>query len=124
MKILDKSAHILLSIFLLFISLAASAHTAVTVTVPKNGSVLSEAPQEIILRFSDEAYLNSISIIDDLGEIVPIQNSDSEVLSRRFNILLPAMGNGSYTVLWSAEGTDTHPIQGELSFTIDGSSEK
>ena len=118
MKVFKQAFLIFIAMGFMLISELVVAHTAVTVTVPKNDAVLSESPAEIILRFSDEAYLNSLTLIDGQGEVVPITSSLPEVLARRLSISLPSLKSGSYTAIWSAEGTDSHVIQGELSFTV------
>jgi copper resistance protein C len=119
MKIYKQVFLLIISMGFVLNSSLVIAHTAVTITVPKNGAVLSESPKEIILRFSDEAYLNSISLIDEQGEVVPLTSSLPEALARRLSISLPSLKDGSYIALWSAEGTDTHVIQGELSFSVE-----
>ncbi|MGA5068858.1 copper resistance CopC/CopD family protein [Streptomyces exfoliatus] len=101
----------------------ASAHAALTGSDPKDGAVVTTAPKEVNLTFSEQVAMSadSIRVLDpagrraDTGEIRDLC-SGSVV---RYGVGLRAgLPDGTYTVAWQTVSADSHPISGAFTFSI------
>ncbi len=98
----------------------AAAHDSLVAAAPEDGAVLVEAPERVVLTFSDE--------VQDLGLAVVVtapsglRVTDGPVLAEGREVvaeLLPLTEPGGYTVAYRVVSSDGHPIQGRTSFTLD-----
>ena len=94
------------------------AHNSLTDSVPGDQATLHQSPEFIELRFSDETYLNAVSLVNINGEEVEFETEVTKSLSRYFQIPVPILEPGSYKFTWQVEGMDTHKINGDFEFSV------
>jgi methionine-rich copper-binding protein CopC len=101
----------------------AAAHDDLASTTPTDGAELSEAPDEVVLIFTDE--------VQSLGSAVIVWASDgTEVSTGRLAIDGAALtqaieapaGADTYTTSYRVVSRDGHPVSGRVSFTVSGAS--
>jgi copper transport protein len=100
---------------------AASAHSILVATQPKQGAVVQEAPRRVLLRFNepvDTSLGRALQVFDgsgnqvDAGEI--LRPAPEEVA-----VELPAdLADGTYTVAWRVISADSDPIRGAWVFHV------
>lgn len=97
------------------------AHAGLIESIPRNGETVKRAPEQISLRFTEtlEQDLVSIRLFDWNGKEVSIekprlQRGDASEV----NAKLPALQDGTYTVVWSVVSEDGHPAQDTTLFSI------
>ena len=96
----------------------ASAHAELLEISPADGAVLTEAPAEAVLRFSEQVSLTggSAAVLDDTGAPVSAAASVVDV-----NVVIPldgGLGDGTYTITWSVISADSHRISGASVFHV------
>lgn len=96
----------------------ALAHNKLTASNPADKAMLDSAPAALELSFSDATWLESVELLDAAGTPIALEFTAPTDQASSFSIALPALPAGSYTVKWLVEGSDTHRVPGELSFTI------
>jgi hypothetical protein len=98
--------------------LEAHAHTALTASVPADGTSVTLPVREIVLEFGGEVRLTSVALADAAGahkEIAAAPTATAE----RFSLAVSGdLAPGEYTVTWRAVGGDTHIVSGEFRFTV------
>lgn len=108
---------VLLTFGLCFLlSVPAYAHTQLSESTPTNEAVLDQAPEEIVLTFSEAVRLTAVEI--DFGEDSRALDMDSTEPATDFSVGLPDLVPGEYVVQWRALSEDAHVISGEIRFTI------
>ena len=80
--------------------------------------MISEAPVEAVLRFSEQVSLTggSAAVLDDAGATVSAEASVVDV-----NVVIPldgGLGDGTYTITWSVISADSHRISGASVFHV------
>jgi copper transport protein len=102
----------------------AAAHAVLVESQPANGAVVAQAPQVVLLRFSEDisARLSSASLLDGNGHLVAGSRIAADRGGRRLLALgLPALDPGTYGVAWRAfTQDDGHTTGGVVVFTVDG----
>ena len=94
-----------------------SAHTALVESIPKDEAMVMNAPEDLQLKFTESVRL--LKIVVSIGEkeldigFLPIAKP-----AEQFSVALPGLENGSYSVNWTAMGTDGHSVQGNISFMV------
>lgn len=113
-----KKLSIALFILLLTTPTWASAHTSIETSTPEQGEVVRENLKEITLTYEGE--IGTISTMEMvIGEKeVPFEHIVVKN-NQMTGVLKEELANGTYEVIWKAIGKDGHPIDGELSFTVD-----
>jgi methionine-rich copper-binding protein CopC len=96
----------------------AFAHNKLTASSPADKATLESSPATLELSFSDATWLESVELLDAAGTPVALEFTAPTDQASGFSIPLPALPAGSYTVKWLVEGSDTHRIPGEFTFTI------
>jgi methionine-rich copper-binding protein CopC len=98
----------------------AQAHTHLEAAMPADNAVLTSAPAEMTLHFSEATRLTALSIQKD-GET---EQRKVEALPQEsaaaLRVPLAPLTPGKYTVNWRAIGTDLHVMSGVLHFTVAG----
>jgi copper transport protein len=97
---------------------AASAHANPVSTAPADRAVLAHAPVSVIVRFDDDVRV--------APDNAAIRNGDGSILRGRpaahgKTLVLPLrlkLGDGDYSVRWSAVSDDGHVVQGVLAFGV------
>jgi methionine-rich copper-binding protein CopC len=97
------------------------AHAKLARSEPAAASTLRSAPGEVRLWFTEnlEAAFSSAHLLD--GERRRVDGTEGKVDGTNGALLrmtLPALGAGSYTVVYRVVSIDSHVTAGELSFTI------
>ena len=97
---------------------SALAHSELATTVPANGTMIAEAPENVKLTFSEPVRLTALSIQKDGERKQSLGPLPSETLEE-FLVGLPAtIGDGHYVVTWRALSGDTHIMSGEFMFAV------
>ncbi len=104
---------------LVFTADQARAHAALLESVPANTAELSESPELLSLRFSENVRLLRLEIRDGDGRAVDSGFSAGTEASSSFSVALPALQNGSYRVEWTIISTDSHRMSGDFSFRVE-----
>ncbi|MEU2668606.1 copper resistance protein CopC [Streptomyces sp. NPDC007164] len=102
----------------------ASAHAALTGSDPQDGAVVTTAPKEVTLTFSEQVALgdDSIRILDPAGKRADTGAAPRDLQSGstvKYGVSLHAgLPNGTYTVAWQAVSADSHPVSGAFTFSV------
>lgn len=116
-----KSGYALLAALTLGMATPALAHGLLENADPAEGEVLIEAPEAVILEFSEdlELALSEVVVTDEAGariETGPVGNGGAANVLR---VELPVLAPGTYTVDWTVTSVDTHATDGRYSFTLN-----
>ena len=98
----------------------ASAHSALVSSSPADGSTLGVAPAEVVLTFNENVVTvgDQVIVTSPSGRLVNEGNPqilDSTVTEQ----LRPLSENGTYLINYRIVSADGHPVQRQLSFTLD-----
>jgi copper transport protein len=94
----------------------AFAHASLISTEPGDGSMMSQAPKTVRLRFNEPVTPASIKLIDGAGkarEDVSVSAQDNVV-----EISLPDNLHGTQLVSYRVVSADGHPVGGSLVFSV------
>lgn len=97
------------------------AHNKLASSTPADKATLDAAPAALELNFSDATWLETVELFDAAGTAVPLEFTAPTDQASSFSVALPALPAGTYVVKWLVEGSDTHRITGEFSFTVAAS---
>lgn len=107
--------------FLLLAAGPAFAHAKLESSVPANAAIVTPAPGELMLKFSEglELKFSGVAITGPAGPVTPgavaLDPKDKATLV----VPLPApLPTGTYHVDWHALSTDGHKTQGSYAFTV------
>ena len=98
----------------------AHAHTALTVTTPADTAITSASPEELVLEFNGEVRLLNLSLISGADESVKLGSLPSTTQASFSIPVMAELAAGNYLVTWRAVGADTHPVSGEIRFSVAG----
>lgn len=96
----------------------AFAHVSLISATPTANTIVSTQPKNLNLNFGDEVMLMKIQVLDEQRRELPLNYKVSHDLKKTFDIAIPTLKKGKYTVLWSTMGKDGHNMNGEYSFTL------
>ena len=99
------------------------AHAQLLQAEPEDGTVLTQPPAQVRLRFSEpiEAEFNPIKVLDQQSERVDQDNARVDPEDRKAVVAdLKGLANGTYTVQWRVTSADTHPVNGSYEFSVTG----
>jgi copper transport protein len=95
----------------------ASAHASLVSTEPSDGSVMSQTPKTVRLRFSEPVTPAAIKLIDGEG-----RTRDDVAVSARddtIEIRLPDnLAQGAQFISYRVVSSDGHPVGGSLTFSL------
>ena len=102
----------------------AAAHAALADTTPGDGEVVTTAPTEVSLTFTEGVSLapDAIRVLDPDGERADAGETTGSGRTHAVS-LRPGLADGTYTVAWQAVSTDSHPISGAFTFSVGAPSE-
>tara|TARA_R110002072_G_scaffold142853_1_gene288497 strand:- start:69067 stop:69501 length:435 start_codon:yes stop_codon:yes gene_type:complete len=118
MKILTVIRHLLFSVMLAAFAGHAAAHTALTASVPANGSTVSSA-EKLTLNFGGPVRLLRLTLVHGASHQMDIGFEAVATQQTEFSYELPALMNGAHTVNWTIIGADGHTISESFGFTVD-----
>nr|WP_249159499.1 CopD family protein [Bradyrhizobium tropiciagri] len=98
------------------VATAAHAHAVLIGAEPADGSVLTEAPKMVVLRFNEAVAPTAVSLLDAAGRPrdVAIRAVDQSVM-----VTLPAgLPRGTQVISYRVVSQDGHPVAGSLLFSI------
>lgn len=111
----------LLAALSLLVAGPAAAHTDLSSSSPKDGATLAAAPARIALTFREDLLPAGDRLVarDAQGARVSLGQAtvDGPVLSAAWP---PDADSGSYRVAYRAVAADGHPLEGTVSFTVQG----
>lgn len=97
----------------------AAAHANLVGSDPANGSILAEAPDQVVLRFSEPVrpVVDKIVVIDPNGE--PVHEGEANADGTELVIPLgDADDTGTYLVSYRVISRDGHPIGGAITYSV------
>ena len=105
-------------ILLLLLGIAsAAAHASLTKAEPSDGSVVSVAPKQFMLSFSEPVSPLVLTLIRPDGSSAKLENY--KLRDRTLEIEAPAdMGTGTHVLAWRIVSEDGHPVGGSVIFSI------
>ena len=96
----------------------AQAHTHLEHAIPADGSTVATAPERVTLMFSEAATLTALSIQragdNAWQKLRPLPKDPA----KSFQVALPRLFPGSYTVKYRVYSNDSQVISGITRFTI------
>jgi copper resistance protein C len=95
-----------------------AAHAKLQSSSPAANALLSEAPKTLTLKFNEAAQLAALKLVGEGKEIaLPVDKAAPP--SQSFNLPLPGLAPGKYTVQWTAVAADDgHVTKGTFAFSI------
>ena len=94
----------------------ALAHTQLSSSSPGHEAVLSTPPEKVSLTFSESVRLTLVSV--EAAGISHRLDVDASSASTNFELSVPQLAPGKYTIRWRALSADTHVMSGEIVFTV------
>ncbi|WP_369370542.1 copper resistance protein CopC [Promicromonospora sp. Populi] len=123
-RVITVFAAVLTFAALLLVAGPASAHDQLLSSDPKDGATLDEQPTSITLTFSAAPLDTGIEVALVGPDGTTAQGYgiqvDDEVVTAQLAEDLPA---GKYDVAWHVVSSDGHPIDGELTYVVEGEPE-
>jgi copper transport protein len=100
----------------------ALAHAELVESNPANGTHLDEAPQQVVLRFTESVspVRNGFRLLGDNGTTIATPAAHGVTGdATRVSMPLPAsLDDGVYVVNWRVVSSDSHPIHGAFLFSV------
>jgi methionine-rich copper-binding protein CopC len=105
---------------LALVATPAMAHSELTSANPSDGSTLTSAPSQVVLTFNENiiAIGNQVSVRDSSGALVS-DGTPTVVDATVTQNLKPLVYNGLYAITYRIVSADGHPVERNLSFTLD-----
>lgn len=102
----------------------ASGHNNLIDSTPEDGSTITTAPAEIELQF-DQLVQNEfpqVAVID--GDENHYESGEPEIVGETVTQPVSDLPSGRITVSYRVVGADGHPVDGSISFTVDGGTDQ
>lgn len=103
------------------IASAALAHTRLEASSPQANSIVSPAPAQVRLQFSDalELPFSKVKLVDQKGTVVlPSKIAIDPANAKALIATTPGLHAGAYRVQWSTVTRDGHKVKGEFGFQV------
>jgi len=113
-----KTSSVLVAASLLVLSGVAQAHTHLKEATPADKSVVTAAPTNVVLKFSEAAKVTALTLHHD-GAADQKLTPSPDTASAQISAALPKLTPGKYSVNWRVVSEDGHIMSGQLSFTFD-----
>lgn len=97
---------------------SAFAHVKLESATPAINASVASQPKNITLNFGEEVMLMNVKLLDAQRKDIPLTYQITHDLKKSFEVAVPKLKKGEYTVVWTTMGTDGHNMNGEYSFTI------
>lgn len=103
----------------LFLALGtAQAHTHLKSSMPADQAVLTAAPKQVMLHFSEPSRLTAVSIQKDGDKKETAVAALPKQMAADLTVPVEISGPGTYKLKWRALGKDNHVMSGALQFTV------
>ena len=115
-----KNMLIVIALFAVWTNVA-SAHTKLSKYTQADGEVLSTAPENVQLVYTESVRLlraDLLLIRDDAAEKLDIGFEPASTAAAQHSVDLPRLAKGQYRIEWAVMGADGHPVQGSFTFGI------
>jgi len=107
-----------LSLALFFAIGAAQAHTHLESSMPADKAVVSVAPKQVMLHFSEPSRLTAVSIQKEGEKKETAVSALPKQVATDLTVPVEISGPGTYKLKWRAIGGDNHVMSGALQFTV------
>jgi methionine-rich copper-binding protein CopC len=100
---------------------AALAHTKLEKSQPAANSVVSPAPAQVRLQFSDplELPFSKVKLVDEKGAVrEPSKIAADPTDAKALIATTPGLHAGAWRVQWSTVTRDGHKVRGEFGFRV------
>lgn len=96
------------------------AHPILLASTPEAGSVVSQAPARVVLRFNNrvEKALCRVALVARGGRATALDVATGEGGDAEVVAAMPAIQPGTYKVEWRALSADGHFVSGSFSFRL------
>jgi hypothetical protein len=99
----------------------ARAHAFLDHTEPTVGGTVAKSPPALRLWFTEalEPAFSTIALADAAGKAVPAGKATVDAKDKKLlELALPPLPPGTYRVTWRVVSVDTHPTEGNFTFTV------
>ena len=99
----------------------AQAHAFLDHTTPLVGGTVKQAPTDVRLWYTQELEpaFSRVQVFDASGKEVDKKDVHLDAKDDHLLIVsLPALGAGTYKVVWRVVSVDTHPTEGSFTFKV------
>lgn len=99
----------------------ASAHTRLESSAPQANVVVSPAPSQVRLQFSEQFELpfSTLKLIDENGAVVkPSKTAIDGANPKVLVATVPPLHPGTWRVQWSTVSRDGHKVKGQFDFRV------
>ena len=99
------------------LSFVAHGHSTLEAATPKNGSVLTQSPASIEVKFKDAVQLTSVMLVLPDGTKRKLTFTPA-TSAQQFSIAAPELANGRNELQWKALSRDGHVLSGSLAYVV------
>jgi methionine-rich copper-binding protein CopC len=105
---------------LLAMPAVADAHAMLDHASPAVGSMVTAAPKEVVLSFTEklEPKFSSIEVRNDKGAAMQVGKASLGAAPTELRVGLKPLPPGTYKVIWRVLSVDTHRTSGSFSFRV------
>jgi methionine-rich copper-binding protein CopC len=97
---------------------SAFAHEKLESATPAINASVASQPQNITLNFGEEVMLMNVKLLDAQRKDIPLNYKITHDMKKSFEVAVPKLKKGKYTVVWTTMGADGHNMNGEYNFTL------
>lgn len=97
---------------------SAFAHVKLESATPAINASVASQPQNITLNFGEEVMLMNVKLLDAQRKDIPLNHKITHDMKKSFEVAVPKLKKGKYTVVWTTMGADGHNMNGEYNFTL------
>ncbi|MFG0637904.1 copper resistance CopC family protein [Acinetobacter soli] len=97
---------------------SAFAHVKLESATPAINASVASQPQNITLNFGEEVMLMNVKLLDGQRKDIPLNYKITHDMKKSFEVAVPKLKKGKYTVVWITMGADGHNMNGEYNFTL------
>lgn len=97
------------------------AHAKLESSSPQADSIVSPAPGQVRLQFSDllEQPFSKVKLVDEKGTVVTPSKTVIDAANPKVLVAtVPALHAGAWRVQWSTVTRDGHKVKGEFGFRV------
>ncbi|MCH2003683.1 MULTISPECIES: copper resistance CopC family protein [Acinetobacter] len=97
---------------------SAFAHVKLESATPAINASVASQPKNITLNFGEEVMLMNVKLLDAQRKDIPLNYKITHDMKKSFDVAVPKLKKGKYTVVWTTMGADGHNMNGEYNFTL------